>query len=136
MRFPYLEVSPTEFAPIIPLKLLGKEGWIDFEAYIDSGASFSIFHADRAEILGIPTDKGKEVLLTVGDGGLLKVYIHKIHVELANESLIAEIGFSKQLGVGFNLLGRKSFFDQFRICFNDGEKFVEIIPIGDGPKRY
>lgn len=126
MRFPYYQVSVDEFEPIVTLKVLGKEGWVELEAYIDSGASFSIFHKDRADILGINYETGQELLLTVGDGGLLKVYLHKLNVELANKKFIAIIGFSNQLGVGFNLLGRKSFFDRFRVCFDDKKRFVEL----------
>lgn len=129
MRFPYFQLSPNDFAPIITLKISGKESWMDVEAYIDSGASFSIFSIERAEILGINYKKGKPIHLTVGDGGLIEVYIHKLKVELANKRFIAEIGFSKQLGVRFNLLGRKSFFDHFRICFDDLHRYVELTPL-------
>lgn len=128
MRFPYFQLGLEDFAPIITFKILGKEGWIDMEAYVDSGASFSIFSTDRAEILGIDWKKGDRIHLTVGDGGLLEVYIHKLKVELANAHFIADIGFSKQLGVGFNLLGRKSFFQRFQICFDDKHRFVELHP--------
>lgn len=126
MRFPYFQISPKYFAPIVPIKILGKDGWIDFEAYIDSGASYSIFKSDRAEILGLDYKKGQELFLTVGDGGLLKVYIHRMKVELANKNFVAQVGFFNQLGIGFNLLGRKSFFDYFHICFNDMDRFVEM----------
>lgn len=126
MRFPYYQVSADEFEPIVTLKVLGKEGWVELEAYIDSGASFSIFHKDRAEILGINYETGQELFVTVGDGGLLKVYLHKLKVELENEKFTASIGFSDQLGVGFNLLGRKSFFEHFKICFDDKDKLVEL----------
>ena len=44
MRFPYYQLGPNDFAPIITLKILGQDGWVALEAYIDSGASFSIFH--------------------------------------------------------------------------------------------
>lgn len=127
MRFPYFQLGPSEFAPIVTLKLRGKKRWLDLEAYIDSGASFSIFNVDRAELLGIDWNEGRKVHLTVGDGGLLEVYIHKVDVELAGEKFIADIGFSKQLGVAFNLLGRKSFFDHFRICFDEAHRFIELI---------
>ena len=126
MRFPYFQLGSKYFAPIVPIKILGKEGWIDFEAYIDSGASYSIFKSDRADILGIDYKRGQEFFLTVGDGGLLKVYIHRLKTELANKSFVAQIGFSDQLGIGFNLLGRKSFFEYFRICFDDKGRFVEL----------
>lgn len=129
MRFPYYQVAPNYFAPIILLKIYGKRGWISFEAYIDSGASFSIFSVDRAEILGLDYTKGKRVFLTVGDGSLIEVYLHRLRVELANKVFFAQIGFSKQLGVGFNLLGRKNFFDRFRICFDDLHKLVELTPL-------
>ena len=129
MRFPYYQLGPNDFAPIITLKILGKDGWTDLEAYIDSGASFSIFHKNRAEILGIDHRKGKRIYLTVGDGGLLTVYLHSLKVELANSRFNADIGFSDQLGVGFNLLGRRSFFDRFQICFNDRKRVVELHPL-------
>lgn len=129
MRFPYFQVGPNDFAPIVPLKLLGREGWLEMEAYIDSGASFSIFRADRAEILGVDYKKGERIYLTVGDGGLLEIYLCKIQVEFGNSRFLASIGFSDKLGVGFNLLGRRSFFDRFRICFDDKHRFVEAHPL-------
>lgn len=136
MRFPYFQLGPNDFAPIITLKILGKEGWIDFEAYIDSGASFSIFHIDRAEILGIDYKKGRPIYLTVGDGGLLEIYLHKLKVELANKRFTAEIGFSKQLGVGFNLLGRRSFFDYFRICFDDFHRWIDLTALKSTKSKF
>lgn len=127
MRFSYFQLSATDFAPIIFLKILGKyDDWLEVDAYIDSGASFSIFSAKHAAILGIDSTKGKLQHVTVGDGGLLAVYLHTLKVHIAGEHISAVIGFSKQLGVGFNLLGRKSFFEYFKICFNDKQRFVEL----------
>lgn len=128
MRFPYFQITPKDFAPIIPISLKGKSGWLEVEAYIDSGASFSIFHSDKSDILGIDYTKGKLVYLTVGDGGLLEVYLHNLPVTVAQENFSAVIGFSKHLGSGFNLLGRKTFFEIFRICFDDVKRVVELSP--------
>jgi hypothetical protein len=129
MRFPYFQLGVDNFAPIIPLKIQGKEGWITLEAYIDSGASFSILNIDRAAILGVDYRTGRRFYLTVGDGNRIEVYLHKMKVELAGFEFVADIGFSRQLGVGFNLLGRKSFFDHFRICFDDKHRYVELHPL-------
>jgi len=38
----------------------------------------------------------------------------------------AEIGFSRQLGIGFNVIGRKDIFERFVICFDERNKIVEI----------
>ncbi|MBI3443572.1 hypothetical protein HY008_02790 [Candidatus Woesebacteria bacterium] len=135
MRFPYYQITVKDFAPIIPIKIQGPKGWLEFEAYIDSGASVSIFHADRAEILGIDIQDGDSLYLTVGDGGLLEVYLHKVTVELASEQFSSTIGFSDHLGVGFNLLGRKSIFEHFRICFDDLNRFIELTPISKTVKK-
>lgn len=126
IEFPYLRVRPQNYAPIVPIEIYGNQRWIGFEAYIDTGASFTIFHSDRAEILGINYISGEEIHVTVGDGGLIPVYLHKLSVRFSKKEFKATIGFSKQLGVGFNLMGRKDFFSLFQICFNDKDKIVKV----------
>mgnify|MGYP001604232799 CR=1 FL=1 len=44
MKFPYLELR-SKLAPIVPIELKRKE-WISYDAYVDFGASYSIFHSD------------------------------------------------------------------------------------------
>lgn len=122
MIFPYQDSEP-----IIPLEIRANSGeWIEFHAYIDSGAGFSVFHSDHAEVLGVKLEKGRKIFFTVGDGARIPAYIHKIPVKFADKEFIAEIAFSKNLGVGTNLLGLASFFEQFSICFHHSKKYVEI----------
>ena len=125
MRYPYLE-ERGKFAPIIPIRLMGRSGWITFDAYVDSGATYSIFKPEMAEILGIEPDKGERQYVTVGDGSLITVYLHKVKIDLAGKIFEATIGFSKQLGIGFNILGRKDIFDNFVITFNEKGKYVDF----------
>jgi len=33
---------------------------------------------------------------------------------------------SKQLGIGFNIIGRKDVFERFKICFDEKEKVIEF----------
>lgn len=99
------------------------------EGYVDSGASVSIFHADRAEILGILYRDGRLLHLTVGDGGLLEVFLCRVPVRLGADYFTAEIGFSSHLGVGFNLIGRRTFFERFRVCFDDRRRFLDFSPL-------
>ncbi len=128
MRYSYLE-ERGKFAPIIPIKLKGESIWITFDAYIDSGATYSIFKAEIAEILGLELDKGEKLLVTVGDGSLITIFLHKIEIEIARNIFSATIGFSKQLGIGFNIIGRKDIFEKFIVCFNDGEKYLEFTEV-------
>ncbi len=129
MRFPYIEVSRGIFAPIISLGIWTGERWVICEAYVDSGATYSIFHTDVAALLGLTYRKGRKIFVKVGDGGLIPVYLHQLPVRFANVKFNALLGFSESLGVGFNLLGRVSFFEKFKICFNDKEKVIEATPL-------
>lgn len=107
--------------PMIPLKLKGKDRWFEFWAFVDSGATYSIFASKEGEALGIDFRQGKKTMVVVGDGGYIPVYLFKIPVCIGEFEFTAEIGFSEKLGVGFNLLGRRDFFDIFMVCFNDRE---------------
>jgi len=129
MKFPYVE-HVGKFLPIIPVELKGKEEWLEFDAYVDSGAGYSIFHSDVAEILRIEIEKGKEHYVIVGDGSQIKVFIHQLRIRLADMEFEATVGFSRRLGIGFNVIGQKDIFDRFRICFDGSEKVVDFIKNG------
>lgn len=113
--------------PVVTLEIRSTSGeWFGFHAYLDSGAFYSVFHADYIKVLGLKLENGRKIFLTVGDGAQIPAYIHKIPVKFANEKFVAEIAFSPSLGVGTNLLGLASFFDRFSICFHHAEKYVEV----------
>jgi len=128
MKYEY-QFAEGRFLPIITIKLQGKNGWINSTAYLDTGASYSLFHTDIAEILGIPIEKGELSEMTVGDGNTLKVYLHKIKVQIADEEFFATIGFSKGIGIGFNIVGTRDIFDKFIICFHQKERYIQFTPL-------
>lgn len=122
MKFQYIDGEP-----IASLDIQSKKGiWIEFHAYIDSGAGFSVFHSDDIEALGLKLEDGRKIFLTVGDGAQIPAYVHRIPVKFAGKEFLAEIAFSPSLGVGTNLLGLASFFDKFLICFHHAKKYVEV----------
>ena len=109
IKFPY-RVYKGIACPIIGLNIKGPKGWLEIEAFVDSGASVSVFLAKEALDLGIDFEKGKVIYSTVGDGSLIPVYLHKLPVKFVFVSFIATIVFSPRVGLGFNLLGIKVFF--------------------------
>jgi len=68
------------------------------------------------------------MFVTVGDGGFIPVYLHKLDVKVGDIPFKATIGFSERLGVGFNLLGRKDFFTHFDITFSDKTRILTFTP--------
>jgi hypothetical protein len=121
IKIPYTTLRGRKL-PLATLEIRG----VLFTAYLDSGATYSIFHSREAEIIGVNAEKGKLTTLTVGDGHEIPVYLHKLSVVFLNREFEATIGFTDKLRVGFNILGRKDLFEKFTICFNDSEAMITI----------
>lgn len=114
--------------PIVSLGLKGPSGWIQAEAYVDSGAFLSIFSFHEVDGLGLDYRRGKSIFVTVGDGGSIPVYVHRLSIQLGPVVRHASIGFSPKLGVGFNLLGRQDIFTHFDVTFSDATRTVTFRP--------
>src|SRR3989338_2333110 len=127
VKFPYIIYKGLSH-PIIPVSIYGPAGWSAIEAYVDSGAWFSIFSIKEADVLGLNYAKGRKIYSMVGDGSLIPVYLHKLSVKIGDVPFKASIGFSPRLGIGFNLIGRKDFFDNFEITFSDSTKTIIFSP--------
>jgi len=114
IEFPYT-FHKGYLVPIIPITVLNEKVWV----YVDSGAIFSIFHIQTAERMGINVRYGRLQMIVVGDGSYIPTYLQDLTIRIGEFEIMAPIGFSERLGVGFNILGRKGIFDQFQVCFND-----------------
>lgn len=113
--------------PLIPVGIKGKDDWHEIWAFVDSGATYSVFEAKVAEMLGIDFRRGKRLMVIVGDGSYIPVYFHKIRLKIGDIEFVTDLGFSEKLGVGFNLLGRKDVFERFKVCFSDKENLITFI---------
>lgn len=129
VEFPYLKDPGGRFAPIVSLRLWAKNRWIYIQAYVDSGASWSILHADIAELLSLRVSRMKRQYMALGNGSVIPVSLHDVRVQFAGGEFTVPVGFSDALKVGFNLLGRAGFFDRFIMCFNDRARVLTAIPI-------
>jgi hypothetical protein len=110
--------------PIITLGLRHNENWFPVDAYVDSGAIYSIFRRSVSERIGLEIEKGRLIYSQVGDGGFIPVYLHELDIQLGPKVFKATIGFSEKLGIGFNVLGRTDIFNKFVICFDDMKEYV------------
>ncbi len=115
------------YLPIIPIGFKGENGLVYYDAFVDSGAGYSVFQFDVVEDLNLNLNRGEKEYVTVGDGSLIIVYVHRLKIQIGEREFEADIGFSKQLGIGFNIIGRKDIFEEFRICFDEKEKIVEFL---------
>ncbi|MBI4999277.1 hypothetical protein HZB97_00715 [Candidatus Gottesmanbacteria bacterium] len=126
--FPYITHKNYQI-PSIPLELKLGNNWYKFMAYVDSGASYSIFSTRIIEQLGFPYKRGRLIHILVGDGNSIPVWLHQLTIKIGGYQFLAPIGFSNKLGVAFNLLGRAGIFNRFEITFSDSKQLVTFTKI-------
>lgn len=115
-----------QLQPMIRFALSCNGRTTSVEAYVDSGATFSLFSPDEAERLGIEYRSGRLTWVRSVGGAFVPVYLHTLFVLVGHFSFKATVGFSAHIGVGFNLLGRKDIFKRLSFTFNDRYNFLLI----------
>ena len=128
-EFPYLTDAQGRYAPLVYLQVWTGNRWLYLQAYVDSGASWSVFHEDVAQLLGLKLNRARRRAIALGNGNVLPIYLHPIRVRFAGQEFTVPAGFSNALQTGFNLLGRAGFFDRFLMCFNDRARRLIVTPV-------
>jgi len=128
--FRYLKDALGRYAPIVYLQVWTGNRWLYLQAYVDSGASWSIFHLDVAQLLGLSMSHVKRRYVALGNGSVIPVFLHRVRVRFAGAEFMVPAGFSDALKVGFNVLGRAGFFDRFMMSFNDRARLLTATPLG------
>jgi hypothetical protein len=127
--FPY-GLSDGRLSPLVPVGFCLGGQWQVAELYVDSGAFYTLMHAQFATDFGLDFKKGRRVLVQVGDGSLIPVYLHRLPMQIGSERFQATVGFSERLGVRFHLLGRQDVYERFRVCFHEKRRVVTFQPVG------
>ena len=128
--YPYTILAGRR-SPLMPLGLGYQGKWQRVQAYVDSGAFYSVFKTDFALFLGLVWQQGERVYVQVGDGGFIPIYLHTVDVQLQRYRFSGRLGFSDHLGVRFNFIGRVPLFERFVICFDDRQGLVRLEPYQD-----
>ena len=124
LTFPYIRLR-TIYLPIVPLTLFSRISALKTEAYVDSGAFYSIFRIEALDDLQLSKEQGRPNLLKAADGRLIRSFLFRLPIMLGDVKLRALIAFSEDLNVGFNLLGRQTIFNAFdEVAFNERKKIV------------
>ncbi len=125
LEFPYAYYKGV-YVPAIPIQLHHNDEWFGFWAYLDSGATYSIFSTREALRMGLDLSSAQERLILVGDGTTISASFVKLPARIGDVELLIEIGFAEKLGIGFNLLGRKDVFEEFQVCFSDAKRVLSF----------
>lgn len=107
---------------------------VAYEALVDSGSDRCIFPSELADVIGIDltaTDNVRDIGGVVA-GEQRRVYFHPIEIELGapgGPAFTTTAGFMTDFSnIGYGLLGRRGFFDQF--SFVKFKEAVGVLEIG------
>lgn len=114
--------------PVIPIRIKGEEFIVKYNALIDSGADFNIFHGELGDLLGIEVKGGKrERFSGVQAGNLSEAFLHEITVLVGEHEFTTPVWFSYEIAPhSYGILGQKGFFDLFAVKFDYTKEEIEL----------
>jgi predicted aspartyl protease len=101
-----------------------------FPAFLDTGATYCLFHAEIGRSIQIPIERGTPGETVCANGQSLAFFIHEVRLMFDDYRADLSVGFSDDLPYA-GLLGRIGFFDQFKVTFDQSlhPPEFEIVPI-------
>ena len=136
MKFDYIKEPysldpshPYISRPLIPVRLLQGEVYVETYALLDSGADRSVFHASFARELLIDLEEGrKQTYYGIGEDRI-DVYLHTVKLQVigSQEVIGVDVGFTYSAGVDA-ILGQTDFFQHYQIKFERYKERIEINP--------
>jgi len=114
--------------PIIPIRIAFADRSLQYDALIDSGADFSIFHEEIGRALGIDIEAGRRLHF----GGVQRAepavaYLHEVELIIGGWKHKTVVGFSTDISEkSYGILGQKGFFDTFIVKFDLPKEEIEL----------
>lgn len=137
MKFDYSKIKLPEksdffgssiLKPIIDIRIANGDKSLQYNALVDSGADFSIFHSGVAQALGIDIESGDKLTF----GGVQKAdaaaaYLHKVTLVIGGWKYPTVVGFSDEISDdSYGILGQRGFFDIFSVKFDYQKEEIEL----------
>lgn len=112
--------------PVIPIHVLTKHGYQQFDFLVDTGADCSIMPASVAVDLDTDVTKLPKMYFTGIEGGNILAYVAKITVKITATPIVLTCALSTQKKTPF-ILGRKDIFSEFNILFDNRNNLIRFI---------
>jgi hypothetical protein len=121
LRFDTEYAYPTgDVGILVPVRLSLGDQFIDFDARLDTGASFCIFNRAYGETLGLNIEAGEPVLVGTATGAF-DARGHTLTLTTLGHSFDAVIYFALDPAFRRNVLGRRGWLDRVRLGLIDYE---------------
>jgi len=115
----------TKTGITVPVELIHGSNVVQVDAKLDTGASFCIFERTYGEMLGLNVESGEPETVSTANG-TFQVFGHWLTVMALGFQFDAMVYFAADERISRNVLGRRGFIDQIRLCLieHDGGLYV------------
>lgn len=113
--------------PVIPIHMAAQQR-VAYEALVDSGADYSIFHAEIGEAIGLEMQKGHRVIFAGVSGVAQEGFRHSVKVEVGKWRLPCSAVFAYGLKIPYGILGQAELFDWFVVVFDREAGWLDLKP--------
>ena len=83
-------------------------------AFVDTGASYCLFQAEYAELLGLVLENGIQREFSTPNGAPVVGYGHEVRLTALGQSVDSVVYFTSDPGFRRNVLGRQGWLHHFR----------------------
>ncbi|MBI2059632.1 MAG: hypothetical protein HYT87_07670 [Nitrospirae bacterium] len=124
IAFPYAKLG-SDSHPVVPIGIHLAGKWRTAHVYVDSGAAYTVLSANLAPA-EFDYRRGRVRHSRSATGHELLLFVHDLEIQLGPDRFAAPIAISPDLHAGFNLLGRKGFFNRYKVEFDDRKGIVSF----------
>jgi hypothetical protein len=133
MRFPYTEVGPGIYRPIVPVSVWGPAGAVLVDGLLDTGADRTLLTPSVASTLGINLARGpvRPLQLKVPSGQFVTCQLVSVILGLSRQRV--RICWQAEVAVALEPVekphwGFKGFLEYFRANFDGPNRRVTLTP--------
>jgi predicted aspartyl protease len=115
----------TKIGISVPVELTSGTNVVQVDAKLDTGASICIFERAYAEMLGLNVESGTQALVTTANS-TFKAFGHWMTMTVLGFQVDVMVYFAADASIKRNVLGRRGFIDQLRLCLIEhaGELYI------------
>lgn len=109
----------------VPVELIHGSNVVQVDAKLDTGASFCVFEGTYGKMLGLDEEQGMAEIVSTANS-TFQVFGHWLTAVALGFKFEALVYFAADERIRRNVLGRRGFIDQLRLCLieHDGELYV------------
>lgn len=116
------------YLPLLNITLKSNGSEFTALCLIDSGAEFCVLDAEIGQAMGLIIEEGTPVSLSGVQDPRFTAYLHDIEYKLAGKRYSATVAFSYNTRMGHGILGRKGFFDYFKVSIDHRNRKFALDP--------